>query len=77
MNRPRTVARAKKRPRARYACAHSFARLLGFHADLKPLEETFQEEQRMEEKLAVFSETLALDEVESEQPVERQQKLAA
>ncbi|HWH70210.1 MAG TPA: DUF892 family protein [Candidatus Sulfotelmatobacter sp.] len=49
-----------------YACAHNYARLLGFHEDLKPLEESFHEEEKMEEKLSAISESLAMEELESE-----------
>lgn len=53
-----------------YACAHNYARLLGFHEDLKPLEQTFDEEKAMEEKLANASETLSLEELDSETELE-------
>jgi len=50
-----------------YACAHNFARLLGFHDDLKPLEDSFHEEEQMEEKLSTLSESLNVEELESEE----------
>jgi ferritin-like metal-binding protein YciE len=37
-----------------YGCAHQYAKFLGRRADLKPLEESFQEEKRMEERLIGF-----------------------
>ncbi len=53
-----------------YACAHNYARLLGYGEDLKPLEETFQEEKRMEESLLTVAERLGAEEKESEVEVE-------
>lgn len=49
-----------------YAYAHIYARLLGFHEDLKPLEQTFQEEKRMEEGLAALAEAMEGGEADSE-----------
>ena len=52
-----------------YACAHSFARLLGFHQDLKPIEDTFHEEKKMEQRLAALAESLGIEELDSEEEV--------
>lgn len=49
-----------------YACTHNYARLLGFHEDLRPLEQTFHEEKQMEENLLSLSERLGAETVESE-----------
>lgn len=48
-----------------YACAHNFARLLGFHDDLAALEESFREEEKMEEVLSAMAEALNVEELES------------
>lgn len=48
-----------------YACAHNFARLLGFHDDLAALEESFHEEEKMEEVLSAMAEALNVEELES------------
>jgi ferritin-like metal-binding protein YciE len=48
-----------------YACAHNFARLLGFHDDLATLEASFREEEKMEEVLSGMAEALSLEEIES------------
>jgi ferritin-like metal-binding protein YciE len=52
-----------------YASAHNFARLLSFHEDLRPLEESFHEEQGMEEQVSAMSESLQIDELESEKEI--------
>lgn len=43
----------------------NYARLLGFHEDLRPLEQTFHEEKQMEENLLSLSERLGAETVES------------
>lgn len=53
-----------------YACAHTYAKLLGFHEDLRPLEQTFQEEKNMEDELVALAEGLGIEEAESETPIE-------
>lgn len=53
-----------------YACAHNFARLLGFYEDLKPLEQSFYEERKMEDGLMKLAEALGIDQMEADLPLE-------
>jgi len=49
-----------------YACAFKFARMLGHEEDLKPLETSFNEEQKMEELLVTVGNTLDREEASTE-----------
>ena len=54
-----------------YACAHTYAKLLGFQEDLEPLEQTFEEEKKMENDLVAIAEGLAVEEVGNETSFEQ------